>query len=594
MEMKYKIFAMAVIFVAVVLAITSVWDDSIIFDEAPHIGAGYSYLIAHDMRINSEHPPLVKDLSAVPLLMLLDKSAFATKAWTADWNKQWEFGQQIIYHSGADAQLVTRVARIPMLLFFILSGILLFKWADERYGRIGGILALAVFAFSPTVMAHARFVTTDVAALFGVLYATYFYIRFLKNPTWLNGFVAAVMFGIALLTKFSTVLLVPSLGLTVVLWGFIQASSGIKNRISGALKQARIAVLIFAVGFIVVVWPAYYFNTYNYPPELEQYNTAKVTSALGNQYPANLVIWAFDKPVLRAAGQYGLGLFMVMQRVAGGGTTFFLGDVAQSGGKKYFPLVYFMKEPLAWWGLIVIALAGMVFQIRKSALLMPRPNQWFRTHFEEVAMSIWLAIYWFMSIRSPLNIGVRHLLPTYPFAILLVSGQLIRIGGHLKTVGLRQFRIFTAVITVLLGWYIFENINTWPYYLTYFNQLFGGPSGGYRYVVDSNLDWGQDLKRFGDWVIANDIKEIELDYFGMADSDYYIPGRRLCLTPGKYRDAADFLARNESNGWIAVSASSFQGTTGMKDSPEPINYLWLRKYTPVTTIGHSIFVWHIH
>ena len=117
-----KILPGLVITASVVLAIASVWGDSLIVDEIPHIGAGYSYLVKQDMRINPEHPPLAKDLAAIPLLFIgLNQTAFNTPFWQGNVNGQWDFGRDLIFQSGNNANLITHLAKLPMLIFFILA-----------------------------------------------------------------------------------------------------------------------------------------------------------------------------------------------------------------------------------------------------------------------------------------------------------------------------------------------------------------------------------------------------------------------------------------------------------------------------------------
>src|SRR3989344_924093 len=121
---KNKLIVSAIISAAVILAITSVWNDSVIVDEVPHVGSGYSYLTKGDYRLNPEHPPLAKDLGTFPLLFLhLDQSAFQSKPWITDLNGQWEFGRNLVYETGNDAQLITHAVKMPMLLFFIISAV---------------------------------------------------------------------------------------------------------------------------------------------------------------------------------------------------------------------------------------------------------------------------------------------------------------------------------------------------------------------------------------------------------------------------------------------------------------------------------------
>lgn len=574
-----KYTAAGIMGVAVILALASVWHDSIVVDEDPHIGAGYSYIEKQDMRLNPEHPPLAKDLAGIPLLFLnLKQDAFQTKFWQTDVNGQWEFGRRLIYNSGNNADLIAHVVKIAMMLFFVVAGWLVFRWTRERYGDKAGLLALTLFAFSPTVMAHARFVTTDVAALVGVLAATYTFVRYLKNPTRNNFWLAAVVFGIALLTKFSTILLVPFFVLLALLWHW---------------RTIHKTLLLMFLGLLVVVGPVYFFHTFNYPPIRQHADTKQLLQAYGNRMLADPIVWASDKPIIRAYAEYGLGVLLVVQRSAGGNMVYYRGEVLNAGGPGYFPFVYAIKEPLPWLILLAIAILATLakIKIKKSKW---KVLELLRNNFDETAMLLWLVIYWATSIHSTLNIGVRHLMPVYPFMIILVSGQLAGLADRMRNYelgirnGFKKIIIHNSlfIIPLLLCWYVIENLAVFPSYLTYFNQLVGGPSGGYRYVVDSNLDWGQDLRRIADYVNDHDIKKIELDYFGWADQYYYLGNHFDWLTSDKYKNKADFLARSDSNGWIAVSATFLMNNFKTK-------YAWLYAERPVTVIGNSIFVYHL-
>ena len=613
-DKKLKVLAFFIIAVAVVLSITSSWNDSLVVDEVPHIGAGYSYLVKQDMRLNPEHPPLAKDLAGIPLLFLnLKQDAFNTKFWQTDVNGQWEFGRRLIFNSGNDADQIKHFARLPILLFFVLSAILIFKWARRLYGDLGAIIALILFSFSSTVITHSRFVTTDMAALFGVLLATYFFINYLKNPIIKNLVIAGLVFGVALLCKFSIVLLVPFFLLLALIYPVKSSNAGAAERQFDRVNPARarlrtviFTLIIFVIGTVIVLWPTYYFQIRNLPSEKQQQETEYILTSVYRQIstPLALVVKASGEPILRPLAHYGLGLLRVLHQNVEPHNVFFLGDVLFRGSHFYFPVVYFLKEPLAWWGLVLIALLAINTQNQKSKIknqngnskfknLLQTTNYKLQTNFEESAMLLWLVIYWATSINSSLNIGVRHLLPTYPFAILLVSGQITKIVKKAKENFNFKSKALIFTVFFLLSWYVVENIKVYPLYLTYFNQVAGGPSGGYRYVTDSNLDWGQDLIRFSDWVKKNNVSKIEFDYFGWADQSYYLGSHFDWLWRGKYLDAEDFKARNKSDGWLAISVTYLQETQGPIERPQYPNYIWLKSYQPVAVIGNSIFVYHI-
>ena len=238
------VLAMVIITAAVVFALASAWNDSIIVDEIPHIGAGYSYWIKGDMRLNPEHPPLAKDMAAFPLLFLnLKQSAFDSRFWQQDINGQWEFGRLLIFNSGNDANQIKHWTKIPMLLLFVLSALLIFKWGRKLYGDTGAIIALILFSFSPTVITHSRFVTTDVPALFGVLLATYYLLEHFKNPKRYNLILAGLAFGIALLCKFSTFLLVPYFFILALMYGLTRVHNKFTNSCYSRVIKYFITIL---------------------------------------------------------------------------------------------------------------------------------------------------------------------------------------------------------------------------------------------------------------------------------------------------------------------------------------------------------------
>ena len=280
---------------------------------------------------------------------------------------------------------------------------------------------------------------------------------------------------------------------------------------------------------------------------------------------------------------------MVFQRATGGNTTYFLGDVTNKGWTSYFPIVYAIKEPLAFHILTIFALLFLAAGAKKEIWqkLFKSLSNFIKNNFTEIAMLIFLAIYWGASITSNLNIGIRHILPTIPFVYILVSGQIKRLFNHIHNK--KVFAICGLVLGVLLAWYAFSSLSIFPYYLTYFNELVGGAKNGYIYVTDSNLDWGQDLKRLAKWVDEQNIEKIKVDYFGGAIASYYLGNKAE-------EWHAEYNPEKAKGSWLAVSATFLQQsraipTKGFEKRTD--QYLWLNQYTPVKVIGNSIFVYYI-
>src|SRR4030042_3952567 len=192
------------------MAVFSIKDDSLTMDELAHLPAGYSYLSQQDMRLNPEHPPLMKDLAGFPLLFVKGiKFPSDIESWKEDINGQWVLGNIFLFQSGNPADQMIFWGRIPMILLMIFLGFFIFKWAKELFGNKAALLALFFYSFSPTFLAHGRLVTTDIAAAFGTVLSTYYFIKFLQKPDNRNILLAALTFAIAQLLKFSLILLFP-------------------------------------------------------------------------------------------------------------------------------------------------------------------------------------------------------------------------------------------------------------------------------------------------------------------------------------------------------------------------------------------------
>jgi hypothetical protein len=589
MKKLAPILAIACVLLMLILATISQSQESAIMDEVAHIPAGYSYLTQKDMRLNPEHPPLLKDLSAIPALFN-SKINFPKdlKSWTSEVNSQWDFGFNFLYNSGNNADKIIFWSRIPMLLLLILLGFFIYRWTKELYGKIPALFATFLFAFSPTFLAHGRYVTTDIGAAFAFFFASYFFIKWLKNQTGKNLFWAGITFGIAQMIKFSLILLIPYFGILLLIWIYIRWREN-RQFWKTFFKQMGLFLVILVIGYLLV-YPVYMFHVANYPPEKQMSDTQFLASQFPFKPAGNAVIWMSKQPVLRPYAQYSLGLFMVFQRATGGNTTFFLGDVTNQGWKSYFPIVYAIKEPLALHIFTIIALLLLAACGTKEAWkkIFASLSRFVKNNFTEIAMLIFLAIYWGASITSNLNIGIRHILPTFPFVYVLVSGQMKRLFEKIKNKKSLVIVSWSLGI-VLIIWYAFSSLSSFPYYLTHFNELVGGAKNGYIYVTDSNLDWGQDLKRLAKWVDENGIQKIKVDYFGGATVSYYLKE--------KYEEwHAEYDPAKAKGSWLAISATFLQQNraTPTKGFPFQTNkYLWLEAYKPVTVIGNSIFVYYI-
>ncbi|MDP3710249.1 MAG: phospholipid carrier-dependent glycosyltransferase [bacterium] len=577
-----NIKSIAVVFVLgvmLVLMLFSAAGDSATMDELAHIPAGFGYVKMHDYRLNPEHPPLIKALSAYSA-WLFAKPYFPTntEAWQKDINGQWTQGTIFLYESDNDADKIIFWSRFPLILLTIFLGGLLFWWTRNKFGENTALLTLILYAFSPTVLAHGRYVTTDLGASFGFFIGLIAFLKFIEKPVWKNIVLAGLSLGLALLLKFSLVLLIPVFLAVIFVksWGV-----GYKYLFSMAGKT-----ILAGLVAILLVWITYFFFNYNYPQDRQLSDAKFLLASHPNKPLAEMDLWLMKNEATRHLGQYLLGFLMVSQRAGGGNTGYFLGEVSASGWRYYFPVLYLLKETLAFHLLTLLAMALWLIKILRSKNLkvFKKIGSW-ANNINEFSFLALIIIYWASSMISPLNIGIRHVLPTFPFIYILVSKKITEWFRS------KNFKVKRIIVAILVAWMVAGTAKSFPGFLSYYNELAGGTKNGYKIAVDSNYDWGQDLKRLKKFVEQNNIEKIAVDYFGGGNLQYYLGDK---FEPWH---SALGVPTGDQPKWLAVSATFRQGAygapvPGFERKPED-SYLWLKNYEPVARAGKSIFIYRL-
>jgi hypothetical protein len=625
--------------------------DSAIDDELAHIPAGYGYVHELDYRLNPEHPPLIKALAMAPVLFLNPTYPTQTAAWQTEVNGQWDMGYQFLYNSGNDATTIIRTARIMPILITILLIILIYIVAAWMMGNLWALLPTFLFAFDPNVLAHGHYVTTDVGAAFGFVFATYFFLKFTEYRSTKYLWYAGLSFGVAQLTKFSTPLLVPLfIFLALVLWlrdlvpVWRQTDlSRRANMVWGNLwKWVWQVAIIFVIGYAIIVYPVYALFTAHYPTARQTSDTTAIlTSFATGPTPAGELckpmrciadadIWMAGHRLTQPIAQYTLGVLMVLQRADGGNTIYFLGRVVSSGGWIYFPVLYLLKEPIPTLIIVLLALAlGLWWGIKKLRRngIGASVHDMLTNHFREFAFVSLIALYWGYSMHSTLNIGVRHLMPTIPFILLLAAlawkswitkitmpmangtdGGELSLASMMDSFGAAARSIAAAAVKyifllLLLFWLVLETLFAAPYFLSYFNEFGGGVWNGYHYVTDSNYDWGQDMLRLQSFVNEHpEIDTIAVDYFGGSNAKYYLGDKEVDWSSSKGDPTAQGIH------WLAVSVNTLELATQPLAADESRNtsdsYAWLTALRPPAPgmgnvpppdyrAGTSIFIYHL-
>lgn len=637
--------------------------DSAIDDELAHIPAGYGYVHNLDYRLNPEHPPLVKALAMLPVLLLNPNFPTQSTAWQTAINGQWDMGTLFLYQSGNDANAIVQTARVMPILLTILTIIFVYALAKRFIGDWWALVPTFLFAFDPTVLAHGHYVTTDLGATFGIIFATYFFLRYIEAPSTKHLWYAGLAFGTAQLAKFSTPLLIPLfLFLALVLWlrqvitqwSVTDRSRRLKKFTVSGWRYLSCVLLIFIIGYVFIVYPVYSLFTANYPIAKQASDTQFILTSFANgptptgqichglRCLADADIWMAKSPLLRPYGEYLLGILMALQRSSGGNTIYFLGQVVNAGGWMYFPILFLLKEPIPT--LVIIALALFLAALN---MLKKRGGRWksildyLGTHFGEFGMASFVVLYWGYSMRSPLNIGLRHMLPTLPLIYILSAGVLkkwamrfnlpagdVSLQSIMSTLGTITKSFFTSTLKyifvgAMLVWLFLETLIAAPYFLSYFNEFASGTWNGYHYVTDSNYDWGQDLLRLQTWVDEHNkqctlietnlpcgIDKIAVDYFGGGSPKYYLGDASTPLNTGKEIDWSSSKGNPASQGihWLAISVNQLQGSIQPLGSGQTRNasdtYSWLTALRPPEPgmgnvpapdyrVGTSIFIYKL-
>lgn len=525
--------------VALLLALfagLSIWEmmgDSLTFDEHLHIPAGYAYWKNREFRLNPEHPPLVKLLSAAPLLgMNLRIPPTEPKSTGYTYNDyQLAFGSEFLFTQDADRIMFW--GRLPLVALAVLLSLFVFQWSSKLHGHPGaGLLSLFLMAMEPTILAHSHYVHTDVALAGFSMMAIYFLWRFSQEAKLSHLLLASLGLGLALATKFSAIFLVPVFFFLLFFqWpaedsgapAFLPAHHSLKARIFAAAAAALLAAFIVQASYL-------------FSPDLSLYFKG-IQSVNANHDP--------NYPI------YIHGNFF-------------------PGGVWWYPLyALLLKTPLPT--MIAIAVGGI--------------SCWKdRAHLRKALIFVFLpaAVYTLAVCAFADNYGVRYMIPVTLFLLVLAGRALFIFTAGQKS------RILAGALAL---WLIISVLRVSPHYISYFNELIGGPDNAPYFLDDSNVDWGQDLKRLVEYLRKNQIKEAVLSYWGLTPPDYYGSSYGIQFVPWTQEMAG---SAEPPSGVYAISVNNLVRVKSYLSSSlysEKPNLDWLRRFRPSDRVGYSIYIY---
>jgi hypothetical protein len=508
--------------------------QSLTYDEPVHIAEGLDAWRNGRFQQYNDHPPLARLLCTLPLV-----------------NPKW----QVEVEPLPQAFRVTSVSPDPVSLAWrsrsvnaglgVVLGVLVWLAAANLFSASAANFVLMLFVFSPSLIANFSLVTTDGAATLLIFASAWGIVCWKRNPSWENTIVVGFVLGFLLLAKFSTLLMF----VAAIFWMLVLFQGQISFR-PWKWNWGKMAVAVGTA--FVVLWAGYFFHVSRLT-----IRDGRLTATFPNWtqplVKPNRSGLNFTVPI--PAAEFIAGFRDVAIHNAHGQPAFFLGRTSPSGGwKSYYPVTILLKWPLP---VLVLALTGLLLTLLNRV---------------EVSADLWImasfpAVYFLFAIFARFNLGERHILPMYPFALVFA-------GAVWQQASLRRGR--SVLLGLLLLWNAIDGLRSGPGYLSYFDS-FVRPDRRYRLLADSNLDWGQGLLALRKYEREHRGEQIWLAYFGSVD-------------PAIYGIEAQPLGENQRvTGTVVVGATNLSGEY-LKD---PAAYRWLLDYGPPEVLDGCLYVFHV-
>jgi hypothetical protein len=510
--------------------------NSATYDEQYHIAIGLYFLHTGDPGLIPAHPPFIPVLATLPLLA--DRNLVVPPRDSASSTvSNLTYSDQVVWRLNPNGPSMVTRARLPIIGLTLLLAVIVYAWTRELFGPISGLLSLTLLSFDPNILAHGNLVTNDMGVACFATLALYAFWRWMTRPTAARAMVAGLALGLAQVSKFSAVYLIPVL-IILLLTDRLWKSNAAASRLTWKTTLARLAVIAVAAYF--AIWLAY---------------GLRVGTLKGFPFPAR---------------EYLTSLQAATSLIAGGKDSFLLGAYSPSGWWYYFPVAFVVKTPLPT--LILIA-ASFVFVFRR------------RTWRSTFHLLVPVVIYFAICLATPFDIGYRHLLPILPCLFVFTS--------QLALIDWKTSRLGTAAVAALVIWLAIGSVRIFPHYLTFFNEVAGGPDNGYKILVDSNLDWGQELIGLREYMTKENIQSVKLSYHGTADpAAYGVVYEPLPSYPYHQwtSETVPDILLNPPGGVYAISANNLQG---LRFKSHDL-YATFRQRKPDAIVGHSIFIYRIN
>jgi hypothetical protein len=549
--------AMLLIGMACALCISTYVHFAQTWDEPEHLAAGLQLLDKGIYSYDIQHPPLGR--VAIALGPYLD----GARSYGEPGPSGVQEGQDILYRTGKYDEYL-RLARLGTLPFLIVLLGSTWLWARRYFGAPEAAVAVFLLCTTPPLLGHAALATLDVPGAALCTLGFYLLLRWYETPSFRWACAAALVSGLAIGTKLSGL---PFIGLAASAWALAFLWTALAKS-PNRLRSARLWLSAASMPPLALFTATLCYGLkFKYLVDLQHPVNTALDWLTGTHGVAHDVVYRIAQKIPLPVGTEQLvwSIQSLLWHNTYGHLSYFLGHTGQSGWWDFYPVALSVKTPLAFLMAAVFGLGYLLLQCRKDAAAGERPRlRWFRA----APTIAFVAILVFCCAYSRINIGVRHVVILYPLMAIAAAAAIVAMWRHTEHWAVR------TVLISLMAWQLSSLWSAYPDYLPYFNALAGDHPE--RILVDSDLDWGQDLRRLEYRLQQLHIKTFGLVYLGSADlAAEHLDGARL---------VKPFAP---ASGWVAVSLYAKSVVAGGRA------YAWLDHYLPKERIGKSMVLYFI-
>lgn len=557
-------------------------------DEVSHLVAGISHWHLGRFDLYRVNPPLVRLVAGAAVIPAKPNTCWRFYDEGVGQRSERTIRKDFAVANGCRTFSLFFVARRACIPFALLGGLICFLWARELYGQAAGVIALTLWCFSPNILAHASLITPDAGAAAMGVTAGYAFWRWLRQPGWAEAFLAGAALGLAELTKATWIVLFalwPTVWLVRFFWKKNTGNQHQKMlrpdpKTTAACRwQACQLVVILLLGVYVLNLGYGFESTFQ---RLGEYRF--VSLALGgprddvdrfgegsNRFSGT---WLANLPV-PLPKNYVMGIDLQRWDFERKMWSYLRGQWRLGGWWYYYLYALAIKVPLGTWILILVAL-----------LLGLLGRGYAAPWSEELVLLAPIAVVLLLvSSQTGFNHHMRYVLPAFPFAFIWAS-KVARVFT-LSPAGWPR-RVLGGVVAAALSWSVASSLWIYPHSLSYFNELVGGPRHGHEHLLDSNIDWGQDLLYLKRWYDRHP----EARAIHLADWNCWnarIAGIQYVEVPpgleATQNGSENLSEMGPQPGWYALSVNEIHRRDG--------RYGYFRHLEPVATAGYSIYIYHI-